>query len=211
MAKFSVIGFPFGGLMLAAAWWFVLFSPWTAPQYGFWRGMAIAQATLLGYSMWFLRGQWRPLFRSNLRVIALGIVSAVLLYGLFWVGHAILVAWIPGIGQSVEAVYVRRGQVPLWALVPLLGLWIGPIEELFWRGVLQNYLQQKLSPVGALLGASLLYSLVHIWSGNLPLLLAALVAGLAWGALFLWTKSLLPGILSHALWDVLMFVLFPLQ
>jgi len=36
-------------------------------------------------------------------------------------------------------------------------------------------------------------------------------AGLLWGALFAWTGSLVPGILSHALWDVLMFVLVPLQ
>lgn len=211
MLSFSVAGFPFGGLVLAATWWFVLFSPWTAPQQGFWWSMAIAQATLLGYSLWFLRGQWRPLLRNNPRLVLLGIASALLLYGLFWVGHAVLVAWIPEAVQMVGSVYARREHAPAWALAMLLGLWIGPIEEVFWRGVVQSYLQQKLSSGAALLGTTLLYSLIHIWSGNPLLMLAAFIAGLGWGALLLWTGSLVPSIVSHALWDVLMFVLLPLQ
>jgi membrane protease YdiL (CAAX protease family) len=52
---------------------------------------------------------------------------------------------------------------------------------------------------------------VHAWSGNLPLLLAAFTAGLLWGALFAWTGSLVPGIISHGLWDILVFVVAPFQ
>jgi membrane protease YdiL (CAAX protease family) len=77
--------------------------------------------------------------------------------------------------------------------------------------VLQRALQQRIHRIAALVLATALYSLVHAWSGNLPLLLAAFTAGLLWGALFAWTGSLVPGIISHALWDVLMFVLVPLQ
>ncbi|MCS7170658.1 MAG: CPBP family intramembrane metalloprotease, partial [Candidatus Kapabacteria bacterium] len=100
---------------------------------------------------------------------------------------------------------------PAWLIALLLAVWIGPAEEVFWRGILQRYLQMRLQPIWGLLVATVLYALVHIWSGNPPLLLAAFAAGMAWGALFLWTGSLIPGIVSHALWDVLMFVVLPLQ
>jgi membrane protease YdiL (CAAX protease family) len=77
--------------------------------------------------------------------------------------------------------------------------------------VLQRALQQRIHRIAALVLATALYSLVHAWSGNLPLLLAAFVAGLFWGGLFTWTGSLVPGIISHGLWDILVFVVAPFQ
>jgi membrane protease YdiL (CAAX protease family) len=55
-----------------------------------------------------------------------------------------------------------------------------------------------------------LYALVHIWTLNLLLLVAAGVAGLLWGWLYQREQSLITVIISHALWDVSIFVLFPL-
>lgn len=197
--------------MLAAAWWFVLFSPWTAPARAFWWGMVFATGTLLGYSAWVLRGQWEEVLQVEVRGIALGIASAGLLYGLFWGGHAVLVTLFPESHAAIASIYRRRAEAPAWLIATMLLVWIAPAEEIFWRGVLQRYMQRKLRPVWALLGSALLYALVHAWSGNLPLLVAAFVLGIAWGGLFLWTGSLVPGILSHALWDVLVFVVIPLQ
>jgi len=204
-------GFPFGGLVLATTWWFVLFSPWTAPVVRFWWAMMFATGSLLAYSAWLLRGQWRELLRWDWRSVLLGFGSAVALYGLFRVGQLLLLAIAPESQQAIAAVYRHRQEAPLWLLALLLAFWIAPAEEIFWRGVLQRWLQGRLRRIAALLLATLLYTLVHAWSGNLPLLLAAFTAGLLWGALFAWTGSLVPGILSHALWDVLMFVLVPLQ
>jgi hypothetical protein len=211
MHRISLAGFPFGGLVLAGAWWFVLFSPWTAPQQGFWWGMLFATGSLFGYSAWLLRGKWRPLLTPTLRHVWLGIASAIGLYVVFWVGHAVMTAVAPALAASVSVVYARRAEAPGWLLVFLLAFWIAPAEELFWRGVLQRYLQQRLPRLWGLVLATALYALVHIWSGNLPLVAAAAIAGCVWGSLFLWTGSLVPGILSHALWDVLMFVVLPLQ
>jgi membrane protease YdiL (CAAX protease family) len=55
-----------------------------------------------------------------------------------------------------------------------------------------------------------LYALVHIWTLNLLLLVAAGVAGLLWGWLYQREQNLITVIVSHALWDVSIFVLFPL-
>lgn len=211
MRLWDLRGFPFGGLVLATAWWFVLFSPWTAPAHGFWWGMLFATGSLLGYSAWILRGQWPEVLRVNVRGVCIGLASAVLLYGLFRIGHAILLALFPESHAALASIYGRRAEASAWLIAVLLAVWIAPAEEIFWRGVLQRFLQRKLPGVWAWLIAAVLYALVHLWSGNLPLVLAALVLGLAWGGLFLWAGSLVPGILSHALWDVLVFVVLPLQ
>ena len=57
---------------------------------------------------------------------------------------------------------------------------------------------------------TLIYTGVHIWTLNIPLLLAALTAGAVWGLIFLFEENLLPVIISHALWTVSIFVLFPM-
>jgi membrane protease YdiL (CAAX protease family) len=41
------------------------------------------------------------------------------------------------------------------------------------------------------------------------LLAAAALCGLFWGAMLLRYRSVWPGLISHALWDVAAFVLFP--
>jgi membrane protease YdiL (CAAX protease family) len=204
-------GFPFGGLVLATAWWFVLFSPWTAPVVRFWWAMLFATGSLLAYSAWLLRRQWHTVLQLNWRNVLLGVTSAIVLYGIFWLGHTVLLLLAPESQDAIAAVYQRRQEAPPWLLALLLGLWIGPAEEIFWRGVLQRALQQRIHRIAALVLATALYSLVHAWSGNLPLLLAAFVAGLFWGGLFIWTGSLVPGIISHGLWDILVFVVAPFQ
>ena len=58
--------------------------------------------------------------------------------------------------------------------------------------------------------ATLCYTLVHVWSGNLMLLLAAAACGFCWGLLYCLLPKRLPAlILSHALWDAAAFVFFP--
>jgi membrane protease YdiL (CAAX protease family) len=90
-------------------------------------------------------------------------------------------------------------------------LWIGPAEEIFWRGLVQQRLETRLGRWGALATASILYAAVHAWSMNLMLVAAALLCGLAWGFLFARTRNLWPCIISHAIWDVAIFVAFPLR
>jgi membrane protease YdiL (CAAX protease family) len=173
--------------------------------------MLFATGSLLAYSAWLLRRQWHTVLQLNWRNVLLGVTSAIVLYGIFWLGHTVLLLLAPESRDAIAAVYQRRQEAPPWLLALLLGLWIGPAEEIFWRGVLQRALQQRIHRIAALVLATALYTLVHAWSGNLPLLLAAFTAGLLWGALFAWTGSLVPGIISHGLWDILVFVVAPFQ
>ena len=57
----------------------------------------------------------------------------------------------------------------------------------------------------------IIYALVHIWSLNFMLVMAALVAGFVWGLLYRLRPDWLPAlIISHAVWDACVFVVFPI-
>ena len=63
----------------------------------------------------------------------------------------------------------------------------------------------------AMLMTAIVYALVHIWSFNFMLVMAALVAGAFWGLIYRLRPSLLPAlIVSHAVWDALVFVILPI-
>jgi membrane protease YdiL (CAAX protease family) len=88
---------------------------------------------------------------------------------------------------------------------------IGPSEEIFWRGFVQDTLAQKFGDNSGWIIASLVYGGVHIAAWNFMLFAAALVCGLFWGWVFKKYKSLWPGIISHAIWDLTIFVLIPVR
>jgi len=82
---------------------------------------------------------------------------------------------------------------------------IGPGEEIFWRGFLQRKWTEKHGSLTGLILAVLFYAGVHISSG------AAAVCGLFWGVLYLRYRSVIMLIISHTLWDLLIFLAFPIS
>jgi membrane protease YdiL (CAAX protease family) len=112
-------------------------------------------------------------------------------------------------GGQVAAVYENKAQASPWLIAVLLLFIIGPAEEIFWRGFVQRRFVSRWGRWGGLLAATAAYTLVHIWAANLMLLLAAMAGGLFWGYIYLRTDSLAPVIISHAVWDVLIFILLP--
>jgi membrane protease YdiL (CAAX protease family) len=60
--------------------------------------------------------------------------------------------------------------------------------------------------------ATLIYALVHAGSCNFMLTMAALVAGAVWGLLYRYYPQRFTAIIiSHALWDVAVFIWFPIM
>jgi hypothetical protein len=152
--------------------------------------------------------------------IALGVVIAFALWGIFWVGDKVS-SWMFGFARpEVNAVYAMKEGLPPWLIGLLLLLLIGPAEEFFWRGYVQRTLGRLLAArqqdesrarTVAFLLTLAVYTLIHIWSGNFMLVMAALVAGAVWGLLYRLRPQLLPAlIISHALWDALVFVILPI-
>jgi CAAX protease family protein len=143
--------------------------------------------------------------------VVLGAAASVLLYAVFAAGRVVAGSLLPFAGSQIGAVYTIRTQAPLWAISLALVLVIGPGEELFWRGLVQWGLIQRLGPGRGWAAAALCYGLVHAAAANAMLVIAATVAGAFWGWLYLRTGRIAPVVVSHVLWDVAVFLLFPLR
>ncbi|MDO4993828.1 MAG: type II CAAX endopeptidase family protein [Bacteroidales bacterium] len=201
---------------IAALLWFVMFSLWTAPLLNFWWSMTASACVLITMSLTGNKKTLRSLFPSlSLRglgyEIVLGIVIAVVLWGVFWVGDKAS-QWLFDFARpQVDTIYgMKEGNQP-WLIALLLLLIIGPAEELFWRGYVQRQLSQCWNPNLGFLVTTAIYTAVHIPSGNFMLIMAAMVCGILWGGLYrLMPQHFLAIVLSHALWDAAAFVWFPL-
>lgn len=194
-------------LPLAFALWYGTFA---VDAGNFWVKIAFSAAILGIISLWTMGAVREQLLTIKKRHISLGIASAVILYVIFWLGKGILTSLYAAAPSEIGSLYSRREVLSPWLIVPLLLLVTGPAEEIYWRGLLQRVLVQRIGPMSGLLLAAVCYALVHIWTLNTALVLAAFTAGLIWGWLYLVERSLVPVIISHALWSVTIFVLLPL-
>ena len=194
-------------LPLAFALWYGTFA---LSAGNFWFKIAISAALLGSISLGVMGRAREQLLTIKSRHLGLGIASALFLYAVFWLGKLILTNLYSAAPTEIATLYLRREALPPWSIVPLLLLVTGPAEELYWRGLLQRVLVQRIGPVSGLFLATACYALVHIWTLNTALVLAAFTAGLIWGWIYLMERSLVPVIISHALWSVTIFVLLPL-
>lgn len=85
------------------------------------------------------------------------------------------------------------------------------VEEVFFRGYLQNRLSQYGVMIG-LTGSSLLFGLAH-FSGGVELMMLATLAGVFYGAIYLATGKLYMAIVAHFLFNMyhLIFYTYPLS
>ncbi len=197
-------------LVLAAGLWTVMFSPLTAPRVNFWWMMTASALTLTLLATWFSPGWWRRM-RWSLPDVLLGIGIAAALWGVFWVGDKVS-SWLFDFARpQVDTIYgMKEGESP-WLLSALMLLLIGPAEEIYWRGYVQRTFSRRWNPNAGFIVTTVLYALVHAGSCNFMLVMAALVAGTVWGGLYrLWPDRLPALIVSHALWDVAVFIWFPI-
>ncbi len=193
-------------ILLAAVLWTVMFSPWTAPFVNFWWMMTGSALTLSVFATLFNPGWWREV-KWSLPNVLLGLGIAVALWGVFWLGDKVS-SWMFDFARpQVDSIYgMKEGESP-WLLAALLLLLIGPAEEIFWRGYVQRTLSKRWNPNAGFVVATLIYALVHAGSCNFMLVMAALVVGAAWGALYRFFPNRFAAIiLSHAVWDVAVFI-----
>lgn len=196
-------------LGLATVLWGIMFSPWTTASINFWAMMSLS-AVLLTATGIVLGKHWRSQFVVSPTEVLLGIISAALLWFVFYTGHFFSTLLFDFATPQIGSIYaIKAGHDP--RLIGLLLLFlIGPAEEIFWRGYLQRTLALNHGQNRAWIFASLAYALVHIWAFNFMLLMAALICGIFWGGLYRWRKNLTAVIISHAIWDAAVFLWFPL-
>ena len=198
-------------IILAAVLWTIMFSPWTAPHVNFWWMMTGSACTLSICATMFAPWWWKRVHLTPANIIW-GIVIAVALWGLFWVGDKLSQLMFDFARPQVDTIYgMKEGESP-WLLTALMIFLIGPAEEIFWRGYVQENLARKWNANKGFIVTTLIYALVHAGSLNFMLTMAALVAGAVWGALYrFFPKYFAAIIISHALWDVAVFIWFPIM
>ena len=200
-------------IMVAAGLWFFMFSPWTAGLTNFWYTMT-ASALILIYMAWSL-GRDRQFsifnFQFSIRQLLFGIALAAALWGLFWVGDKLSSLMFGFAREQVDSIYgMKTGTYP-WLIALLLLFIIGPAEELFWRGFIQHKLSLQWGENWGFVVTTAIYTLIHLWSFNFMLIMAALVCGIVWGGLYRLQPKWLPAlVVSHAVWDACVFVVFPI-
>ena len=198
-------------IILATVLWTVMFSPWTAHYVNFWWMMTASACVLSLCATIFAPGWWKHV-RLTPSNIFWGVVIAVALWGVFWVGDKLSQLMFDFARPQVDTIYgMKEGESP-WLLTVLMLFLIGPAEEIFWRGYVQHNLSLRWNPNLGFVVTTLVYALVHAGSMTFMLTMAAMVAGAAWGLLYrLFPERFAAIIISHALWDVAVFIWFPIM
>ncbi len=127
----------------------------------------------------------------------------------FAVGDRFARGHVPGGDRQIREIYTLRTLRPREEIALRLATIIGPAEELFWRGLVQEALMRRYGrwTGGAL--AAVAYGGVHVVTGNFTLLGAAGIAGAHWCALYSAGVPLGALIVSHCAWDVWIFLVQP--
>lgn len=197
-------------IAIASVFWFVMFSPWTSPHINFWYVMLLATGTLTTLSFVFYKDLKKQI-SFNIKDIALGLGSALLLWGIFYIGNAVSNWMFDFAHPQINNIYAMKdGHDKLFVGLALL-FWIGPAEEFFWRGYIQRTMEDKQGKWKAFIITTLIYAFVHIWAFNFMLFMAALICGAFWGFVYMKNRNLLTVLVSHAIWDVAIFILFPIS
>lgn len=80
--------------------------------------------------------------------------------------------------------------------------WVALSQELFFRGIIQNFLTQWLGPLAALIAGAFIFGLAHINYNGPKMVLIAACAGLFYGLVYLLTGNVLCAVICHTVTNV---------
>ena len=197
-------------LLTAALLWFLMFNPWLTLPLDFWTMMTLSGCILRMMAL-LIDPRWFADIEISWKGFFTGIALALVLWGIFWVGDKVATWMFPFARPQVDTIYSMKESQSEWVIGLLLLFIIGPAEEIFWRGFIQRSLSKRFTANVGFVATLLVYGLVHLWKFNFMLIMAAFVCGLVWGLAYrLWPKQLFALIVSHAIWDALVFVVWPI-
>lgn len=115
--------------------------------------------------------------------------------------------------NNVVSMGMENPEILLW-LIPGAYIFIGPGEELLFRGVIQSRIREVFSPVAGVVVASIIFAAVHLpalsfgapLSAKLTTLVVLMGPSLILGASYEYTDNLVVPILIHGSYDALLFI-----
>ena len=176
---------------------------------GSWAPLAVL-GPLLAAAVLYADPRARGLLRPSVRLVAYGFAGAAVMTALTYVLFAVFARTVPDLRLLTIGLY-NELRAPSFtpaeraALIPL----VAAAEEVVFRGI--------ALPDGGGQGAvravavnALLVGVAHLSSGNWLLALVAALCGAAWGGLRVVTRSCVPSIVTHVVWDLAILVVQPL-
>lgn len=190
-------------LLTTLCWAFTFGMAWG----NFWAKIGFSVVLICAYSFYWQK----PKINFSLKSVIIGLLSAAVLYGIFYLGYVLSPYIVPGATTQVGGIYGMGTNTDTRLIFLLLLFITGPGEEIFWRGFLQERLMVKYGKAAGFLLTTFIYGSIHIFSLNFMLTMAAYVAGAFWGGLYLWRRDLMMVIVSHSLWSAVIFAVFPVH
>lgn len=189
-------------LVVAAAAWAFLFLPtrdgiWTRTWLA--AGASIATAVVVLLALGRLGDVVGPLDPVEL---AVGLAAGAAWLTATHVGYRVLARLFPSLGHQVRDLYrLREGDASTRELIgPVVAM--GVAEEVLFRGVLHG--------IGGFALGLVAYAAVQAFERKWALVVAALLGGAVWGALFEWRGGLLAPVVAHVVWTGVLTFLWPL-
>jgi len=201
------------GLIIVSVLWCVLFTPFSESftQIYFWLMMSVSAILLISFCLLpFVEYDWTELKDFSWKSVVVGLLSAAALYGIFYVGNYVSSALFDFARPQVMNIYGIKDSADPVVIGILLLFLIGPAEEIFWRGLIQRQSSELLGNWVGPAFTALYYTAIHLFSMNIMLVAAAAVCSVFWGLLYKYYRNLPALIISHAVWDVAVFVVFPI-
>jgi membrane protease YdiL (CAAX protease family) len=182
----------------------------SAGALGIWLALGGASVAL-GVSVFVLdRAAALRLIRPSARLVLVGAAAGLSMAAATYLLYPVLARVLPFIRTDMASLYASFRELPrviaALALVPVI---LG--EEVVWRGVVQTTCVRRLGPWRGVPVAALVYALAHAPLGSPVLVVVALSCGMAWGALRAASASLVPSLLAHLVWDILVLLWLPLD
>lgn len=195
-------------VMFALGLAYVLFGlTFRGPRKQFWQRM-----TYTGLMLGTLSLVAQPTLRRTRfsgRDLFIGLISAGGLYGIFQFGDRLTRLILPQGASEIDEIYGLEQYRSRQEIAARLALIVGPAEELFWRGFVQQRLMERYGKIPGWILGTAAYGGAHLVTGNFTLIGAATVAGAFWGGMAMLGAPLGALIISHAFWDVFIFLIAP--
>jgi membrane protease YdiL (CAAX protease family) len=177
---------------------------------GIWPAVGGAAVALGLAVLLFERPAPIALLQPSPRLVLLGAAAGGVMAVATYLVYPLLARILPFIASDTAQLYAAfRAPSLVVASVALVPVIVG--EELVWRGVVQASLVQRLGASRGVALAAVVYALVHVPLGSPVLVAVAFFCGLVWGTLRATTASLVPTLVAHLLWDVLVLLWLPLD
>ena len=123
--------------------------------------------------------------------VALVFIGAVLALG---INYILVLTGLPQNNEQYQQVAKVQFALPLWLAFLFYGIISPVIEEMVFRGIVCNWLEQHMSPMVAVAGSALLFGVFH---GNFVQMLYASIMGAVLALVFQKYRNMTAPVLMH--------------